>query len=127
MDVLEELKNAINILNKVDEYKDTLVDKLSEQDKRLSDLEHYIEENKLSTNQCYRMIKEIKKQREIRRKIKNDYTILTNYGNNINKLINHDSRRMLLEKIYKVNKSLEAKYKNRIYTKEDLEELLGVN
>lgn len=127
MDVLEELKNAINILNKVDEYKDTLVDKLSEQDKRLSDLEHYIEENKLSTNQCYRMIKEIKKQREIRRKIKNDYTILTNYGNNINKLINHDSRRMLLEKVYKANKSLETKYKNRIYTKEDLEELLGVN
>lgn len=127
MDVLEEIKNAINILNKVDEYKDTLVDKLSEQDKRLSDLEHYIEENKLSTNQCYRMIKEIKKQREIRRKIKNDYTILTNYGNNINKLINHDSRRMLLEKVYKANKSLETKYKNRIYTKEELEELLGVN
>lgn len=127
MDVLEEIKNAINILNKVDEYKDTLVDKLSEQDKRLSDLEHYIEENKLSTNQCYRMIKEIKKQREIRRKIKNDYTILTNYENNINKLINHDSRRMLLEKVYKANKSLETKYKNRIYTKEDLEELLGVN
>lgn len=127
MDVLEELKNAINILNKVDEYKDSLVDKLSEQDKRLSDLEHYIEENKLSTNQCYRMIKEIKKQREIRRKIKNDYTILTNYGNNINKLINHDSRRMLLEKVYKTNKSLETKYKNRIYTEEDLEELLGVN
>ena len=126
MNVLEELKSAISILNKVDEYKDSLVDKLSEQDKRLSDLEHYIEENKLSTNQCYRMIKEIKKQREIRRKIKNDYTILTNYENNINKLINHDSRRMLLEKVYKANKSLETKYKNRIYTEEELETLLGV-
>lgn len=126
MNVLEELKSAINILNKVDEYKDSLVDKLSEQDKRLSDLEHYIEDNKLSTNQCYRMIKEIKKQREIRRKIKNDYTILTNYGNNINKLINHDNRRMLLEKVYKVNKSLETKYKNRIYTEEEINEILGV-
>lgn len=126
MNVLEELKSAINTLNKVDEYKDSLVDKLSEQDKRLSDLEHYIEENKLSTNQCYRMIKEIKKQREIRRKIKNDYTILTNYENNINKLINHDNRRMLLEKVYKVNKSLETKYKNRIYTEEEINEILGV-
>lgn len=126
MNVLEELKSAINTLNKVDEYKDSLVDKLSEQDKRLSDLEHYIEENKLSTNQCYRMIKEIKKQREIRRKIKNDYTILTNYENNINKLINHDNRRLLLEKVYKVNKSLDTKYKNRIYTEEELETLLGV-
>lgn len=126
MDVLEELKNAINILNKVDEYKDSLVDKLSEQDKRLSDLEHYIEENKLSTNQCYRMIKEIKKQREIRRKIKNDYTILTNYENNINKLINHDNRRLLLEKVYKVNKSLETEYKNRIYTEEEINKILGV-
>jgi hypothetical protein len=126
VNVLEELKSAINTLNKVDEYKDSLVDKLSEQDKRLSDLEHYIEENKLSTNQCYRMIKEIKKQREIRRKIKNDYTILTNYENNINKLINHDNRRLLLEKVYKVNKSLDTKYKNRIYTEEEINEILGV-
>ena len=126
MNVLEELKSAINTLNKVDEYKDGLVDKLSEQDKRLSDLEHYIEENKLSTNQCYRMIKEIKKQREIRRKIKNDYTILTNYENNINKLINYDNRRLLLEKVYKVNKSLDTKYKNRIYTEEEINEILGV-
>jgi hypothetical protein len=126
VNVLEELKSAINTLNKVDEYKDSLVDKLSEQDKRLSDLEHYIEENKLSTNQCYRMIKEIKKQREIRRKIKNDYTILTNYENNINKLINHDNRRLLLEKAYKVNKSLDTKYKNRIYTEEEINEILGV-
>lgn len=126
MNVLEELKSAINTLNKVDEYKDGLVDKLSEQDKKLSDLEHYIEENKLSTNQCYRMIKEIKKQREIRRKIKNDYTILTNYENNINKLINHDNRRLLLEKVYKVNKSLDTKYKNRIYTEEEINEILGV-
>lgn len=126
MNVLEELKSAINTLNKVDEYKDGLVDKLSEQDKKLSDLEHYIEENKLSTNQCYRMIKEIKKQREIRRKIKNDYTILTNYENNINKLINHDNRRLLLEKVYKINKSLDTKYKNRIYTEEEINEILGV-
>lgn len=126
VNVLEELKSAINTLNKVDEYKDSLVDKLSEQDKRLSDLEHYIEENKLSTNQCYRMIKEIKKQRGIRRKIKNDYTILTNYENNINKLINHDNRRLLLEKVYKVNKSLDTKYKNRIYTEEEINEILGV-
>lgn len=126
MNVVEELTNALTKLNEIDEYKDSLVDKLSEQDKRLSDLEHYIEENKLSTNQCYRMIKEIKKQREIRRKIKNDYTILTNYGNNINKLINHDNRRLLLEKVYKVNKSLETKYKNRIYTEEEINEILGV-
>ena len=126
MNVIEELKEAVSIINKVDEYKDSLVDRLSEQDKKLSDLLHYIENNKLSTAQCYRIVKEIKKQREIRRKVKNDMNILSTYDKHINKLLNTNNRSMLLAELYKVDKKLQAEYKNRTYTDEELEELLGV-
>lgn len=126
MNVIEELKEAVSIINKVDEYKDSLVDRLSEQDKKLSDLLHYIENNKLSTAQCYRIVKEIKKQREIRRKVKNDMNILSTYDKHINKLLNTNNRSMLLAELYKVDKRLQAEYKNRTYTDDELEELLGV-
>lgn len=126
VDVLEKLTDSIKILNEVDEYKDSLVDRLSEQDKKLSDLLHYIENNKLSTAQCYRIVKEIKKQREIRRKIKNDMNILSTYDKHINKLLNTNNRSMLLAELYKVDKRLQAEYKNRLYTEEEINEILGV-
>lgn len=126
MDVLEKLTDSIKILNEVDEYKDSLVDRLSEQDKKLSDLLHYIEKNKLSTAQCYRIVKEIKKQREIRRKIKNDMNILSTYDKHINKLLNTNNRSMLLAELYKVDKRLQAEYKNRLYTEEEINKILGV-
>jgi hypothetical protein len=126
VDVLEKLTDSIKILNEVDEYKDSLVDRLSEQDKKLSDLLHYIEKNKLSTAQCYRIVKEIKKQREIRRKVKNDMNILSTYDKHINKLLNTNNRSMLLAELYKVDKRLQAEYKNRLYTEEEINEILGV-
>lgn len=126
MNVIEELKEAVSIINKVDEYKDSLVDRLSEQDKKLSDLLHYIENNKLSTAQCYRIVKEIKKQREIRRKVKNDMNILSTYDKHINKLLNTNNRSMLLAELYKADKRLQAEYKNRLYTEEEINEILGV-
>lgn len=126
MDVLKELTEAIKILNNVEEYKNNLIDRLSEQDKRLSDLYHLIESSKLSTGQCYRVIKEIKTQRVIRRKIKNDISLFNTYDKHINKLLNENNRNMLLAELYKVDKRLQAEYKNRLYTEEEINEILGV-
>lgn len=126
MDVIEELSDVIYKLNATDEYKNSLTDKLSEQDKKLSDLYHYIESNKLSTAQCYRIVKEIQKQRQLRRKIKQDITIFATYDKHINKMISIDNRNILLTELHKANKRLEAEYQNRIYTEEEIEELLGV-
>lgn len=126
MDVLKELTEAIKILNNVEEYKNNLIDRLSEQDKRLSDLYHLIERNKLSTGQCYRVIKEIKTQRVIRRKIKNDISLFNTYDKHINKLLNENNRNMLLAELHKADKRLQTDYKNRIYTEEEINEILGV-
>ena len=46
------------------------------------------------------------------------------YKDNINKLINTDSRNMLMTKVYKTEKQLESEYQNRVYTKEEIENIL---
>lgn len=126
MNVIEDITNAVSILNKVDNYKDNLVDKLSEQDKKMSDLYHLIENTKPTTGQCYRIVKELKKQLEIRRKVKRDMSILSVYDKNINKLLNESNRNMLLAEVHKVEKRLDTVYQNRIYTDEELIEIVGV-
>ena len=126
MNVTEEITNAISILNKVDDYKDNLVNQLSEQDKKLSDLYHLIENTKLTTAQCYRVIKELRKQLEIRRKVKRDMSLLATYDKNINKLLNENNRNMLLAEMHKSEKRLDTVYQNRIYTDEEIIEIIGV-
>ena len=124
MNIVEELDDCVKKLNKIDEYINTLVDELSNYDKRTTDLLHFIENNNLNAPQSCKIIKEIKKVRQERRKIKNDMEISKAYKDNINKLIGIDNRSMLLTKIHKTKKQLETEYQNRIYTKEDIDSIL---
>ena len=125
IDIIEEAKIIITKLNKLDEYFDNMSEMQREVDYKLCDLYHYIENNSLKTNECYRIIKEIKKQRQIRRRLKNDYELLKIYKNGYNKLNNEANRKMLLADIYKINKELGKNYKNRVYTEEEIKKILG--
>ena len=125
IDVISEVKMITQSLNKLDEYFDSLSDLQREIDYKLSDLYHYIENNQLRTNECYRIIKEIKKQREIRRRLKNDYELLKIYKNNYARFNNENNRKMLLADINKTNKELNKSYKNRIYSEEEMNQILG--
>ena len=124
MNIVYELDNSIQILNKVDVYIDTLAEELSNYDKRTTDLLHYIENNNLNAPQSCKVIKEIKKIRLERRKIKKDMELSKVYKDNINKLVNKDSRNMLTAKLHKTEKQLETEYQNRIYTQEDINNIL---
>lgn len=123
--MIEEITSAIKLLNEVDEYKENLVNRLSDQDKKISDLYHLIENTKPTTGQCYRIVKELKKQLELRRKIKNDMNILSVYDKNLNKLLNTNNRNMLLTEVHKAEKRLSTTYQNRIYTDDEINEILG--
>lgn len=85
---------------------------------------HYIENNNLNAPQSCKVIKEIKKIRLERRKIKKDMELSKVYKDNINKLVNKDSRNMLTAKLHKTEKQLETEYQNRIYTQEDINNIL---
>ena len=121
MDIIDNVVEVIAILNGIDEYGSTLVNKLSELDSKEQDLLHYIENNKISIFWCYRMIKEIKNVREERRKVKNDMELFSKFTDVKNKLISgKENRNMMLADLYKKEKQLQTVYKNRQYTDEEM-------
>ena len=125
MDVIEELKKAIEILNRIDDYSNSLGNELSELDSKEQDLLHYIEGNKINVLWCYRIVKEIKNVRESRRKVKNDMSVLTKYNENKAKLPSKEYRQFLLAEVCKYSKILSnTKYKNRVYTEEQMQKIL---
>lgn len=126
MDVLGNITQAIKLLQEVEDYKEQLPALQQEVDYRLSDLLHKIENDSLNAPQSCKIVKEIKKQRLIRRDYQNDYEILRTYTNNVNKLMNAGNREMLLSELKKTNNRLNQPYKNRIYTNDEMNELLGV-
>lgn len=125
MNIVGELKDVTEKLDMLDSYLNSMSELESNVDMKLSDLYHYIEFNTLKTNECYRIVKEIKKQREIRRNLKNDYALLSTYRNNHQRLNNENNRKMLMAEMYKAKKDLNKKYKNRVYTEEEIKNILG--
>lgn len=124
MNVIEEVKDAIDKLEKVELYLSSLGDRLSILDMKQQDLLHYIENNKLKTNECYRIIKELNNIRIQRRKIKNDIEIGNKYNEHKCKLASLENRKFLLNELYKKEKTLGTKYKNKGYTNEEIESIL---
>lgn len=124
-EILESLKEATKELNKLDSYFDSIPERESNVDMKLSDLLHYVEFNTLKTNECYRIVREIKKQREIRRVLKNNHQLLTTYKTNLSKLNNESNRKLLLAEMHKKQKIIsKSEYKNRIYSDEEIKEIL---
>jgi len=124
MDVMEKLSEAIDILNEVDEYNSSLATRLTVLNERQQDLLHYIENNKINILWCYRMVKELKKIREERRKVKKDIEMLSKFDSVKNRLTSKDNRPFILSELHKKEKQLDTVYKNRQYTDEELQNML---
>lgn len=124
IDIVEELKGITESLDKIDSYFNSMSELESNVDMKLSDLYHCIENNQLKTNECYRIVKEIKKQRQIRRSLKNDYELMSVYKNNHARLNNENNRKLFMAELYKRKKELNKKYKNRVYSEEELDNIL---
>lgn len=124
MNVIEEITTIVTLLNELDNYSSGLVNKISELDLKQQDLLHYIENNSLKTNECYRIIRELKKIRENRRQIKNDMDLMSKYNEQKTKLVSTDNRRFLLAEMHKRAKILGKSYTNKGYTDEELESIL---
>lgn len=121
---MNKITDAVTVLNEIDDYNGTLVNRLSILDSKEQDLLHYIENNKINILWCYRMIKEIKTIREERRKVKNDMEMLYRYNEIKTKLMSKENRQFILAELHKKEKQLDTTYKNRQYTEEEMQDLL---
>lgn len=125
IDILEKIIEASGLLNEVDNYMSTLGNALSEIDSKQQDLLHLIENNKLKTNECYKIIKELHNVRTERRRIKNDIELANSFKLHKNQLLSIDNRKFLINLLSKLQTQLiTSKYKNRVYTDEELKELI---
>lgn len=127
MSVLQNIKQALNLLQENEELYSKLSDDLSETDKKIDYWLHYIEFNNIPVTQTYKIIKEIKKLREKRRIIKNDLELMKVFKDNEQKMVNSKNRGILLNSICKTdNKQQNAKYSYDAYTQEEIDEILGI-
>lgn len=124
MNIVEEIKEIVAKLNELDDYNTTLNQKLNNLDEKTQDILHYIENNKISTFGCYRIIRELKQIRVERRKVKYDMELARTYDKQKNKLISKDNRQFLVQEICKCEKQLPTKYTNRQYTNDELKNIV---
>ena len=127
MSVLENIKQALSLLEENEEHYSSLTDNLSMVDKKIDYWLHYIEFNSVPVTQTYRIIKELKNLRAKRRTIKNDLELMKVFKDNEQKMVNQKNRQILLTSICKTdNKQQNAKYNYDAYTEEEVNEILGI-
>lgn len=119
---LEEIIKAINVLSTFEDSKEIAIDELSKSDQEISDLLHFLENEKFNARDGYKIAKKIKEVRTKRRTAKNSIQLINTFQQNSNKLINSSNRSMLISALVKEqNKLSNLEYKYRIL---DINELL---
>ena len=120
----EKIEQVLNLLIEIEEYADEIPVMQSNLDSRLSDINHYIENNSLKTGECYRAVKLIHELRGERRKVNNDWEIMRTFKQNEQKLQSHGGREMLRAEINKMYDRLNKDYNNRVYKEDELKNIL---
>lgn len=123
--IIEKIKNAICILDEIDNMIKTQSEELQKVDYKLSDLYHLIENNDLSDEASINVVREIHLLRKERRSLNNEHDLEVVYQNQKQKMIGNDSRQFLVTELNKTNKRLNSEYKNRVYTEEEIEKLIS--
>ena len=123
IDVIGNIIQAVSILNKTDEYLESLTYRLSECDSLISDYEHFIEKTPLEEIDLQKLYSDMKSNFEKRRVIKNDMTISNNYKNMVSRFNNITNREFLIQSLKNIQSKLGTKYHNRILKQEDIEKL----
>ena len=123
--IVEKIANAIATLDEIDGLIKSQPSELQTIDYELSDWYHYIENNEMDDETSVNIIKRIKELRIKRRALKNEYEIETTYQQHKSKLSGDTTRQFLLNEVYKTKKRLEAEYKNRVITDDDILLMIG--
>ena len=123
--IYEKIKQAMALLDEIDEMIKTQSIELQQADYELSDWYHYIENNNIDENSSKKVLEEIQRLRKVRRGLQNEYEIENTYKNNSSKVMGNNTRGLLLAEINKTMNRLDCDYKNRVLTEDSINELLN--
>ena len=122
--IVEKIKDAVQILDEIDEMINTQSTELQTIDLELSDWYHLIENNELSDEASIKVIKRIHDLRRLRRSLNNEHEIENTYLTHKSKMTGNETRQFLANEIFKTVKKLDSEYKNRVLTDEDIKNIL---
>ena len=125
INIIDDLINAISILNKLDTYLENLDSKLSECDSLVSDYEHFIENTPIEDIDLKKLYIEMQQNFKRRRIIKDDMALRDNYRNLSGRLNNSVNREFLIQNMKTVQSKLGVKYHNRVLTEEQITQFLN--
>lgn len=120
INIIENLIQAVSILNKTESYLDGLNDSLSECDSIISDYEHFIESvdpERVNLNKLFNDMKSVFNRRRI---IKNNIALRDTYKSMSNRLSNSGNRELFIQSLKNAQSKLGTKYHNRVLKQEDL-------
>lgn len=123
INIIDNIIQAVSILNKTDKYLESLTNRLSECDSLVSDYEHFIENTAIEEVNLKKLYKDMQDNFIKRRNIKNDMALNDNYKNLTARLNNITNREFLIQILKKTQSKLGTKYHNRILSNEDIAEL----
>lgn len=126
INIIENIIQAVSILNKTDEYLESLVTRLSECDSLISDYEHFIENTSIEEVNLKALYQDMQKNFMKRRIIKNNMAINGSYKNLVAKLNNSTNREFLIQSLKNTQAKLGTEYHNRVLTQEDIEKLKSI-
>ncbi len=124
---LKLCQDTIKNLDLIDEMIETQGERNSKVDSLLSDYYHVLENSDLHEEAYSKVAKEIKKSRELRRHVRNEYEIQLVFMKYRDRLLYKESRKFFIDELMKRITDLNRPYKNRVLTDEDLEVLLAYN
>lgn len=122
MEYLEELKTVIELLDSLDDKFNSLPERNSLVDSKISDIYHYIENNTMNSKNSYRVVKELKHLLQERRELKKEQSVLQILQNEKERLKLKSNRAILLNQICKEDKNYNQKYNYRVYNEEEFKE-----
>lgn len=123
INIIENIIQAVSILNKTDEYLESLTTRLSECDSLVSDYEHFIESTPINEVNLEKLYQDMQNNFMKRRVIKNNMAINDNYKNLTSRLNNIANREFLIQNLKNAQSKIGTKYHNRILKQEDIEKL----
>lgn len=125
IDIIDNVIQAISILNKTDKYLGSLNDRLSECDKLETDYRHIIEFTPIEKVDLNKLYIAMQNNFNNRRKIKNDFDIGKSLSSNIAKLNNPETREFLIQTLKNAkSKNDNLEYTNRVLSDEQFRELM---
>lgn len=127
INIIENIIQAVSILNKTDEYLESLTTRLSECDSLVSDYEHFIEGTPINEINLEKLYQDMQNNFMKRRVIKNNIAINDNYKNLTARLNNIANREFLIQSLKNVQSKLGTKYHNRILTQEEIAKLKEIH